>query len=528
MVKLRPYQNESITDIKTFFKSGGLHCIIQAPTGSGKTVIFSNLSMLVAENSKKTLILTDRSELLYQAGGSIKKTGLQSMYIQAGAKFISNAFNCYVGMSQTLRKRYKLPYWIEFFNSIDLLIIDECHDQQFNWVFESGLFDNKHVIGFTATPRHSGKMRQLALDYTKIIEGVEVTELIKEGYLVGDDYYGIEPPDLSNVEFDHKTGDYKTGSLFQKFNSPTTYTGAVKNYKDICPDTKTICFCVNIEHCVKTAIAFNKEGITARFIVSNLSRPKIPENKENAGKMAKYVERKRVYDLLQENKHLTGERKQIFKDFHENKFKILINAGIATKGYDQPDIETVIVLRATLSTTLWLQMLGRGSRIYPGKTHFNILDFGGNAERLGHYTEKRLWSLWHEKFEGEGLPPIKTCGFHSDGRPIQVNGKPGCTRPILASYKICPFCGFTYPKKELKEIDLSMIIIDSQNHTAKKTKLIKEMSNSELHECWKDKGHKTPWLWKQLWYKGGTEKIKEFGKEFGWTQSNIERAIKFV
>ena len=527
-MQLRYYQNNGIDSIYQFFLDGGLHCIRQGATGSGKTVEFTELARRVVLKGNKILILTNRAELLYQAGGSLKKVGLQAMYIQAGAKVVSNAFNCYVAMSQTLRRRYEQAYWVEFLNSIDLLIVDETHIQDFNYIFESGIFDNKHVIGFTATPKRSGKMRQLALDYTEIIEGVEVSELIKQGYLVSDDYYGIEPPDLSDVEFDHKKGDYKDSSLFKKFNSPTTYAGAVKNYNEICPDTKAICFCVNIEHCIRTAIAFNGAGISAKFIVSTLSMPKMPEDKENAGKMARYNERKRVYDLFQANKYLTGPRKEIFKDFDQNKFNILINAGIATTGFDQPDIESVIVLRATLSTTLWLQMLGRGSRISNGKTHFNILDFGGNAERLGHYTESRLWSLWHEKFEGEGLPPIKTCGFNSDGLPIIVNAKGGCGRPILASYKICPFCGFKYPEKVVKEIDLQGIMFDVQKKMAVRTKRIKDMTNKELHDYWKAKGHKTPWLWRQLWYRGRKEGIEIFGKEFDWKPGTIKTAIEFM
>ena len=523
---LRDYQQKAIDSIYEFFKSGGLHCILQAPTGSGKTVIFTQLAKLVSQKNKKILIMTDRAELLYQAGGSLKKIGLKAMYIQAGQKIVSNAFNCYVAMSQTLRRRIELEYWKEFLQSIDLLIIDEMHKQEFNYIFESKIFDNKHIIGFTATPRRSGKMRQLAFDYTKIIESIPIKELINKEFLVNDDYYGFGAPDLSDVEFDHMKGDYKEKSLFQKFNSPTTYAGAVKNYQEITPNIKTICFCVNIEHCIKTAISFNNSGIAAKFIVSNVSLPKKPENALNLGKMAIYEERKKIYDLFQENKHLKGNRKQIFKDFHNNKFKILVNAGIATTGYDQPDIESVIVLRATLSTTLWLQMLGRGSRIYPGKTHLNILDFGGNAERLGHYSESRLWSLWHEKFEGEGLPPIKTCGFDSNGMPI--TDKKGCKRPILASYKICPFCGFLYPVKKHKEVLLELTMPISGTNKAIKTKLLKDMTNQELHDYWKAKGHKTAWLWRQLWYKGGIDKIKEFGKEFGWKPGTVKKAVEVM
>ena len=526
-MQLRYYQQTGINSTAKAFKQKHLHIIRQGATGSGKTVEFTELAKMVSAKNKKILILTNRAELLYQAGGSIKRAGLNAFYIQAGAKVVSNHFNVFVAMTQTLRKRIDLQYWIEFLQSIDLLIIDECHLQDFNYIFESGIFDKKHVIGFTATPRRTGKMRQLALDYTKIIEGIPVTELIKKDYLVNDDYFGIAPPDLSDVQFDHLKGDYKTGSLFQKFNSPTAYAGAVKNYKELTPDTKAIVFCVNIEHCIRTAIAFNDAGLNAKFIVSKLSTPKKP-NSEDLGAISRYNERKRVYDLFQENLHLTGNRTQLFKDFDQNKFDILINAGIATTGFDQPDLVTGIILRATLSTTLWLQMIGRLSRIFPGKTHFNILDFGGNAERLGHYTEVRIWSLWHEKFEGEGLPPIKECGIKPDGRPILVNGSEGCKRPILASYKICPFCGFKYPKKEVKEIDLQSIMFDAQSKMAVKTKRIKDMNNQELHDLWKAKGHKTPWLWKQLWFRGGVKSIESFGKEFHWNINTIQIAIKYV
>ena len=201
---LRYYQQNGIDFTAEFFKSGGLHCIRQGATGSGKTKEFTQLAKLVSDKNKKILIMTNRAEILYQAGGSIKEIGLNTMYIQAGAKIVSNAFNCYVAMSQTLRRRIEQTYWIEFLQSIDLLIIDECHSQDFNYIFESGIFDNKHVIGFTATPKRSGKSRQLALDYEKIIEGISVKELIKLEFLVNDDYFGFGAPDLSDVEFDIK------------------------------------------------------------------------------------------------------------------------------------------------------------------------------------------------------------------------------------------------------------------------------------------------------------------------------------
>ena len=234
-----------------------------------KTIIFTHLAKLVVNKNKKILILTDRAELLYQTGGAIKKNGLNAFYITAGTKLVSNNFNVYIGMSQTLRRRYELHYWINFFKSIDLFIIDEMHKQEFNYLLQSGLLNNKHLAGFTATLKRSGKMEQLALHYSTTINGISVKELIKLGYLVNDDYFGFGSPDLSDVEFDYKKGDYKESSLFKKFNSPTTYKGAVKNYKEFAADTKAICFCVNIEHCIKTAIEFNNSGISV--ITNNIN-----------------------------------------------------------------------------------------------------------------------------------------------------------------------------------------------------------------------------------------------------------------
>lgn len=522
MIKLRPYQQLAINDIKDCFKKNK-HILLQAPTGSGKTVIFTIISKLVFEKGKKILIITDRTELLMQAGGSLKKVGLNAFYIQAGTKVFSKSFDCYIAMSQTFRRRIDLQYWKDFLQNIDIIIVDEAHKQEFNYLFKSKLLDNKHVIGFTATPRRSGNMRQLALDYDYFVETISVRELINQGYLVNDDYYGMISPNMDNVEIDRMKGDYKENQMFEKFNTPQLYSGVVKNYKEICPYTKALVFCVNIEHVIRTTLEFQNSGIDARFIVSNVSAPKMPKNALDKGKTARYEERLRVYELYKRYFPLfSGDRKKIFEGFKNTDFYILINAGIATTGYDCPDIETIILNRATASTTLLLQMIGRGSRIAENKTHFNILDFGNNCQRLGYYSEERVWSLWHEKTEGKGLPPLKECGFTTQGKPI---AKGGCRRLILASYKICPFCGFKYPLKKIKEIELQSLMYDGQKVV--KTKRIKDMTLEELYNYWKIKKHKTAWLWRQLWYKGGINMIEEFGKKYNWSYITIKKAVQF-
>lgn len=496
-----------------------------APTGAGKTVMFSYICQGISAKNNKVLILTERAELLLQTGGTIKSFGLNPFYIRAGIKFINYNFNVYVAMAQTLRNRVKNKKWKDWLQTIDLFIIDECHKQDFNYMFESGILNNKKVLGFTATPKRSGKMRQLALDYEEIIDSVSVQELIDMGYLVNDDYFGLESPDTSQFAYDYKKGDYDEKQMFSFYNKTQLYAGVVKNWMANCNGTQTLVFCVNIEHAIKTTLEFRAMGIDARFIVSPVTKPK-EVIKGTLGQIALYIDRLRVYEYYKKYFSLySGERNFIFTKFKNKDFPVLINAGIATTGYDNPSIETIIVNRATLSQQLWLQMIGRGSRPYPGKSHFNILDFGDNASRLGHYTTPQHWTLWHEPSSGGGLPPMKTCGLDSKNRPIYKDKK-GCERMILASYKICPFCGFKYPdKKKAKEIELEQILYDGQRSV--KVKKISDMTDDELMKYAKAKKHKQAWLWRQLYYRGGADKIREFGRNNNWTKGTIERAIDY-
>ena len=235
------------------------------------------------------------------------------------------------------------------------------HIQEFNWLFELDFIKNKYVIGFTATPRRNGKMRQLGLDYEHLITSVTVKELIDMNFLVNDDYYGCDAPDMTGVEIDRMKGDYKENQMFKKFNSPQLYAGVVDNWIRLTPDTKTLIFCVNIQHCIETCLEFQKNGIDARFIVSDVSQPKLKNNPTDGEKVA-FDERMKVYELYKQFRNIySGEREKIFEDFATGQFPILINAGIATTGYDCPDIETIILNRATTSTTLLLQMIVRVS-----------------------------------------------------------------------------------------------------------------------------------------------------------------------
>lgn len=526
MIKLRDYQNKGVEAVRDSFKKGKKHLICQAATGAGKTVIFSYISQNVVLKSKKVLILTNRNELLTQTGSSLQNFGLIPYYIQAGIKKIDKNNSVFVAMSKTLRNRLTQPEWVDWIvNEIGLIIIDEAHLQEFNYIFETGLFDNKNVLGFTATPRRGGSQRQLAIDYDEIIEIASTLELVKLGYLVNDDYFGIKGVNTDKIKYDSLKGDYSEKDMFQRFDSPKLYAGVVKNWIENTFNTHTIVFCVNIQHIIKTVEEFHKNGIDARFLCSKVGKPKRPIDETDEAKMVAYGEKLNQYrDYLDAYSKWSGDRKKVIKSFKNKEFPVLINAGILTTGFDCPEIETVIVNRATTSLTLWLQMLGRGSRIAKGKSHFNILDFGSNAERLGHYITPQYWSLWHEKGNaGDGIPPVKDCGGKRD-----KNGREGCDRLIMASLNICPFCGYLYEKKEAKEIDLVGMAYDSEENKAILTKKPKDMNTDELYKYFKLKKHKSPWLWRNLYYKGGLNLIKEFGESKRWSRAVIFKATNYA
>lgn len=533
LINLYDYQDGVTNETRKLITQGVKRILIQLPTGGGKTIIFSYIAQNAAAKGNNVLIITDREELLTQAGGTIRKFDINCSYIRAGAKYIDRRKNIFIAMSQTLRNRIQLDEWKKFIlEEISLIIIDEAHIQEFNHLFESGLFDKKKVLGFTATPIRSGKQRQLGLDYERLIRGAEPKDLIKKGYLLNCDLYEGDSPDLKGVKVNNITGDYSEQSMFERFDKPKLYQGLLNNYTTKTPGKKMLVFCCNIEHAIKTTIEFNKAGYNAKFVCSEMTPPKLKEDATEAEK-SQYNEKERRYQFFRKNyEPYSGPRKEVFDGFKNNNFEILVNVDIATKGFDCPDIEVVAVYRATTSLSLWLQMLGRGSRISEktGKTHFTVFDFGGNKKRLGNYDDNRNWSLWHDTKKVSGVPPLKECGINSSGKAIKSANhiEKGCKRLILASYTMCPFCGFKYPeKKEGAEADLILAKILDENGVSIKSKSFSNMDWKELTKYREIKGHKQPWLWRQLWHRGKKKELEDYAAEYRWSKLITDKAINY-
>ena len=481
-------------------------CSLLPARAESKTIVFSYLVSEMRKRGKRALIITDRIELLRETGGTLEQFGLSPVEITAGVREPGKG-HVYIAMSQTLRNR--IDKWPEFFRSFDVVIMDEVHKQEFN--VYAGVFDCI-VLGFTATPIRSGQQRQLSEDFTAMVTGPQVPELIRAGYLVKDRYFGIGEVDMNGVKI--VRGDYAENEMFQVFNRPKLYAGLVENWQRIAPGTMTLVFCVNIEHTVKTCQYFNEAGIRAKFLTSDVAAPQ-----DAGGTQPEKVRRK-----LQADRHenwkvsfekYSGDRAEVIRQWKAGEYPVLVNAGILTTGFNVPGIETIIMNRATVSVPLWLQILGRGSRTAPGKDYFNVLDFGDNARRMGYYNQQREWSLVHDaRKKSGGAPPVKECEGKAD-----ENGLTGCGCYIYASQVICPFCGYHF-QVDRKYQEVALVEAEYTEPAAWK----------KIEQYAEQRGYKHGWVIAQIIAKYGRDGLREYAKakgyKAGWLWQTEKRFAK--
>lgn len=418
-MELREYQAKFITDIRESLFTH-TRIIATAPTGSGKGVILGAIAEMAARKGSRLIVVSHRIEVVRQNLKQIMRFGIDAGIVSSEVRNVPNsAIN--VAMAQTLRSRRNTPEFAAFLQNADLLVIDEAHDCNMNFLFEA-ISARCYVIGLTATPVRYGNQRQLGLDYSDIVQGPQVGALIDLGYLCRCRLFGLDAPKMDDVEWSNERGDYVLSQMAAKFRPKTRYVGVVDNWERLVRGTKTIVFCCSSEQTIGICREFNERGYDARYVLSG---------------------------SFDEDEEMSGERKSVMDAFARGDFDILVNMNIGTTGLDVPDIKTVVLDFATTSLTKYLQCLGRASRPHSSKDgEFNCLDFGDNWERLGRYEDNRQWYLWHKKSRG-GPAPLKEC----------KEDEGGCGRLIPIQWEVCQFCGHVFLSKErIYEIELQEIV----------------------------------------------------------------------
>lgn len=421
MIELREYQKTAVDEIRTALAKYR-RVLFQLGTGGGKTICFSYIVSQSQRLNRKVLIVSNRSEILTQNGGALERMGLKVDTINPKNRDVPTN-NVAVGMAQTLQRRVQKAEWREYLQKIDICIVDEAHCCDFDFIYPY-LRDNCFRLLVTATPRRQGKQAQLGEFVKAMVTGVSVKELIRLGYLTPARHFTVVAPRLDDVELDTNTREYNQKALARKFEDKRLYQGVIDEWFRICPERKTIVFCVSS----KQAIEFTKELV-------------------ERGVKAKYV----LSGKFEDDSMYSGERSDVIEGFRNNEFQVLVNVGVAVAGADFPDVTCIVANYATTSMTKWRQSIGRGSRICEGKKDFIILDAGDNIRRLGKYDDDIVYSLWHDVSQGGGIMPMKDCPTDKQ----DVNHKKGCGERVPATCKICPCCGFKF-LTEKDEIQLHL------------------------------------------------------------------------
>ena len=334
--ELRPYQQQARERIHAEWENGHTRTLLVLPTGTGKTIVFASVAADQVRAGDRVLILAHRGELLEQAADKLQRsTGLVSAVEKAESTCLNSWFRVVVGSVQTLQRTARLERFPrDYFGTI---IIDEAHHaitDGYRRILD--YFSGAKVLGVTATPDR-GDMRNLGEVFDSLAFEYKLTDAIKEGYLCKIMAQTI-PLQLDITSVTMSGGDYAVGDLGTALDPYLEQIAAEMARR--CKSRKTVVFLPLIKTSQKFRDLLNTYGFRAAEVNGQ-----------------------------------SDDRRQVLADFDAGKYNVLCNSMLLTEGWDCPSVDCVVVLRPTKVRSLYSQMVGRGTRLSPGKTDLLLLDF---------------------------------------------------------------------------------------------------------------------------------------------------------
>ena len=334
--ELRPYQQQARDRIHAEWDAGHTRTLLVLPTGTGKTIVFASVAADQVRAGDRVLILAHRGELLEQAADKLQRsTGLVSAVEKAESTCLDSWFRVVVGSVQTLQRTARLERFPQdYFGTI---IIDEAHHaitDGYRRILD--YFSGAKVLGVTATPDR-GDMRNLGEVFDSLAFEYKLTDAIKEGYLCRILAQTV-PLQLDITSVTMSGGDYAVGDLGTALD-PYLEQIATEMARR-CKSRKTVVFLPLIKTSQKFRDLLNAKGFRAAEVNGQ-----------------------------------SDDRRQVLADFDAGKYNVLCNSMLLTEGWDCPSVDCVVILRPTKVRSLYSQMVGRGTRLSPGKTDLLLLDF---------------------------------------------------------------------------------------------------------------------------------------------------------
>jgi len=404
-VELRNYQRESVLAVYASWKANKNTPCLVLPTGAGKSVVIAKICEDVLRWDGRIIVVSHVKELLEQLETTLIKIGIDSDNIgvySAGLKRRETDRQITIGGIQSIHKRSA-----DFLQhgKINVVVVDESH--RINPGLEDSMYSNflkdmrgsnadLKIAGLTATPYRLDD--GLIYGKDKLFESVcyesETEDLQEQGYLsplVGK---------KSKQEIDLKKlpkarGDFKSTEMGLRFLDKVE-----KCVQEIILQTddrkKVLIFCCNVDHAEKTKAVFERYGKTCGLVSS-----------------------------------MHANRDEEIAAFKAGKLKFLVNINVLTTGFDDPDMDCIALLRSTMSTSLYVQILGRGLRIHPDKKDCMILDFGDNIKRHGVLSDLNIKKDKEKR------------------KTIAAKACPKCETMCSIAVKICPNCRYHFKAEEV-------------------------------------------------------------------------------
>lgn len=407
MLNLRPYQREAVDSITAYFEENAGNPLVVIPTAGGKSLVIATFvqEALEAWPDTRILILTHVKELIAQnhaelmghwpqAPAGIYSAGLKRREIKSQILF--------AGIQSIHRRACDLQ-------KVDLVLVDEAHliprsaDTMYGRFLSQLREINPYIkiIGFTATPfRLDSGMLHEGEDavFSDIAYDANIVTLIDQGFL-------CPPTSVSaTAQIDTRGvgtrgGEFIAAALEAKATEPAVVEGVVKEIVQHGADRRGwLVFGVGKLHGDMLLAELQSYGIRAAAIYGDTPNE---------------------------------ERDRLIQEFKDQKLRALVSVGVLTTGFNARHVDLVAVVRPTKSTGLWIQIVGRGTRLFPGKTDCLVLDFGGNIRRHGPIDRPVVRK---QGGDGSGEAPMKLC--------------PSCGEENFIQALICVGCGHEFEPPE--------------------------------------------------------------------------------
>jgi DNA repair protein RadD len=347
-VILRAYQQSALERMRCLFRSGRRRVLLIAPTGSGKTVIASEIIRSATARGNRVVFIAHRRELISQCVDKLARFGVTAG-VMMGKDTHTPEATVQVCSVMTLLRRELPP--------ADLVIVDEAHhavSESFKKILDG--YPTAAVVGLTATPWRTDRMG-LADLFDGHVVAATYPELLAEGSLVPYDAFAYDSPVLDEVPL--VAGEYNQKHLEVACNTSVLVGSVVREYLEHGGGRRALLFAAGVRHSQALVEEMTAAGIEAVHL---------------------------------DYKTPSEERDRALAAFGAGDIRVVSSVGILTEGFDQPAAEVAIVARPTKSLSLHLQMLGRILRPAHGKQRALVHDHGGNLLRHGLIEDERDYS----------------------------------------------------------------------------------------------------------------------------------------